>query len=240
VDQNGFAGGCIIALPFVLPSKQCHSEEFERTGFRFRAGFHNHFDRITRFYGDTSKPSAPIVSLAAKIPNGQSDEPAPEGWRQSREFLQSVATFEELAEYETSIEAFQAADKKIQACFDFLADHLGALQRALPYLVTWTVYPISVFDVYDQILKLEEDVRHKVVHRGLKPELKDAKECFRACCEVVRWLCDVAGYPKKDMHPLLDQSASGFAMRSGEPHVCSETEMETIARMMRVVFPQKQ
>ncbi len=31
--------------------------------------------------------------------------------------------------------------------FVYLSEYLGTLQRSLPYLVTWTIYPVSFFDV---------------------------------------------------------------------------------------------
>lgn len=91
--------------------------------------------------------------------------------------------------------------------------------------------------LYDSLLRLEKDVRHEVVHRGKRPEKLSAKETFRACCEVVRWLCDVAGLPVKPLTPALNTHTFQIAASSATPNVCSAAELETIRRMFGVLDP---
>ena len=50
--------------------------------------------------------AAPIVSLCAKLKEGQADKPPAGNYKQSREYLQSVAVFEELTEHDSSVKAF--------------------------------------------------------------------------------------------------------------------------------------
>jgi hypothetical protein len=73
--------------------------------------------------------------------------PVPAGWQSARETLQSVACFQDKAEYSTLDGAFEKAGDKIQGCFNYLSDQLAALQSSMPYLSSWQVYPISQFDV---------------------------------------------------------------------------------------------
>ena len=91
--------------------------------------------------------------------------------------------------------------------------------------------------LYDEILRLEEKVRHGVVHKGTQPAIIEAKAAFRACCKGVRWLCDVAGYPKKEMVPPPDEVVPGFGAGSQDPFVCGPAEMEVLRRMFRIVLP---
>jgi hypothetical protein len=90
--------------------------------------------------------------------------------------------------------------------------------------------------LYDEMLSLEKDVRHKVTHRGVQPDVTEAKRSFKCACEVVRWLCGVAGLPQKPMNPPLDKSAPRFsASGNRESFVCSEMEMRLISQMIGVV-----
>src|SRR4051794_682124 len=86
-----------IALPFVLPSNKCISEESSRSGFRMKMELHNHYDRLTRFRLEGS--GTPSVFRAQKLDPKAKEPPCPAGLRQSRDFLQSVAVFEEPIEY---------------------------------------------------------------------------------------------------------------------------------------------
>ena len=90
--------------------------------------------------------------------------------------------------------------------------------------------------LYDELLSMEKDLRHQVAHRGMRPPLPEAKACFRACCEGVRWLCDIAGFRVKEMNPVAESFTRGLSAGSSKSHVCSETEMETIRRMFGVIL----
>lgn len=91
--------------------------------------------------------------------------------------------------------------------------------------------------LYDSLLKLEKNVRHEVVHRGKRPEKAKTKEAFRACCEGVRWLCDVAGFHVKPLRPDLNSHTSQMVANSVTPYVCSATELEMIRRMFNAMGP---
>lgn len=90
--------------------------------------------------------------------------------------------------------------------------------------------------LYDQVIDLEQRVRHQVAHRGVRPNADDAKACFKACCEVVRWLSAVAGFPQKDMLPSAEDSAPGFSAGSAEPFACSAGDMEVLSRMFGITL----
>lgn len=134
-----------VSLPFPLPAKKCFNEELSLHDKRYSFGIHNHLDRMHR---TSDKPStAPCVYLAQKLSEGEQEQPTACEYRITREHLQSVAVFTDLGEYASPKEAFEEADKKIKTCLDALADRLARIQRSLPYAVSWTVYPVSVFDV---------------------------------------------------------------------------------------------
>lgn len=367
-------------LPFVIPSQKCLNTSFERDGRKYMAGFHNHFDRETI----TSKvPGAiPVVRLVEKQKDGTTPSAPPPERRVFREYLQSVVLVVEDKEHNSVSDAFQSAEKKIKDCFEFLGEYLGQIQRSLPYMTTWSLYPVSIFDVgvvhhrvdhfcpttnkwdpmgcgvsmslprqlraplflvdlehmgntppeldlanellaeaqlaifrriprlavlnsftaaetlansvyrsmrqsqligrgvaqdraeamaenerrshrtderflfgsgmkeatgrslfeenkkvYDDLIRLEENVRHQVSHRGARPSIEEARASLVTCCEAVRWLCDVAGMAKKEMTAALDKSLPGLSATSNSPHVCSPADMEVLRRMFGIVLP---
>lgn len=65
----------------------------------------------------------------------------------AREALQSVVIFEDMTDYPSGDAAFDGAETKISKCCEWLANFLSACQRAAPYLTSWLVYPVSLFDV---------------------------------------------------------------------------------------------
>lgn len=366
------------ALPFVLPSRECISCKFERNGYRFKLEYHSECDRMV---AQRKAPGAvPFVRLVPRLKEGEVEIEEWDCCQHHREYLQSVAIITDLSDYHSPDSAFKDANKKIQAGFEFLGEHLASLQRLLPYLATWTVYPVSLFDVgvvhhavftlnpdekqnslvacgvafstakqlraplfvtdlqntpqepdelslshellaeaqvaifrrqlrlavlnsfsaletlanavffqmrrsqlinwgvpeneadkiaeaerkshrtdekyllgdgmkqatgrslfednkavYNDVIRLEKDVRHEVAHKGRRPDRAEGKACFRACCEGVRWLCQVAGFPVKDMLPPPENSSPGFSTSSTEPYVCGEGEMEMLRGMFRII-----
>jgi hypothetical protein len=367
-----------VALPFVVPSSTCVRNEFEHNGAKFTLVIHNHLDRLTR---TPSHPAAyPQVLLVPKLRERETQPERHGDMRLTREFLQAVAVIKETAEHASPYEAFKGADNKIKLCMDALTDHLLAIQKAVPYLVSWTVYPVSLFDVgtihhsvshlcptsgnwepvawgvainvarqlsaplfladlttvptvqpemdlcnellaeaqtalfrhtrrltvlnaclaveslanytfrkrrieqllasgtppqnasvtaeqerkrnrtneafllhsgilaasgrslvvenkklYDEFL-VHKKMRHQTAHAGYLPQADEARACFVCCCEVVRWLCDVAMLPIKPMLPNQNVM-SGFAAQSGSSYVLSAAELDTIRRMFGIVLP---
>jgi hypothetical protein len=131
-----------IALPYTLPSRGCIHQKICLDGREYEYSIHNYLDRLTIF-PDTS-PAWPAVRL---VPRSEPAHLPHIGWRFARETLQSVACFVEVAESSDPNEPFVNAIDKVNACFRYLSDHLAKLQRAMPYLSSWQIYPISQFDV---------------------------------------------------------------------------------------------
>lgn len=354
--------------------------EAEKVGQRFHLQYFNGSDRLTV---TPKQPNAlPTTYLVPRLKPGDSEPITRESAQISREHIQSAAVFHDLKEYASVKEAFEDADSKVKKCFEILGEHLAELQRALPYLVTWTIYPVSHFDIgvvhhkvdhfcptsgdwkvvggavsmslarqlqvplfvfdfkslpnepdhvslahellaeaqvalfrgllrlavinsftaletlsnfvfkqqrlkqlkkwgvpeaeatviaederkdhrsderfllgegmkkatgrslfqeskalYESLLKLEKEVRHEVVHRGIRPDKAKAKEAFRSCCEGVRWLCDVGGFHVKPLSPDFKAHTFQISADSATPHVCSATELETIRRLFGAMGP---
>jgi len=55
--------------------------------------------------------------------------------------------FEEETDYSSPDDALRDAPAKIKACFEWLGEFLAAFHRSAPYMMSWVVYPISMFDV---------------------------------------------------------------------------------------------
>jgi hypothetical protein len=360
-----------IALPFMLPTKHDVMEQFESDGFQFTCTIHNQMDRLLR--GGTKSSPQPLAMLVPKL-TGNKARSQVAGGMEYRQPLQSVAEFVETTEYGTPKEAFRGAQKKIATCFVLLSGYLTAIQRSLPYMASWVVYPLSLYDVgmvyhsvdhfcptksdwvilassfcasigrqlrlpffeadlkkvayppdldlanellaeahvslfrsiprlavlnsftavetlansvfgrlrsaqlvkygvpekdaeeiadgerranrtderyllntglqkmvgrslaienkalYDEILKLEKQIRHTVAHKGIRPTMDEARNCHRVCCEVVRWLSEVAGYPNKPLVPAGQPSMS-FAAGS-ELHMSSSVEISAIRALL--------
>jgi hypothetical protein len=90
--------------------------------------------------------------------------------------------------------------------------------------------------LFDDLIGLEEKIRHQVSHRGLRPTIDEARAIVVACCEGVRWLCDVGGLPKKEMVAPPHKSFSAFASAANmPPHTCSAVEMEVLRRIFGIV-----
>jgi hypothetical protein len=137
-----FRWGIHIALPFTLPTSACLHERVSVDGRSYDFSIHNFLDRLTTF---PATPSTwPVVGLIARsVPT-----PSPEtGWRIARETLQSVAAFVEVSEHPSAGDAVVGAAEKVKTCFQWLTGKLAELQKAMPYLSAWQVYPISQFEV---------------------------------------------------------------------------------------------
>lgn len=131
-----------VALPFCLPARSPLAEEVTVDGRTYAFSLRSSVDRVITF--PASPPSWPSVRLVAR------SEPSPtpaRGQRLQREPLQSVACYEDRTEASDAITAFGNANEKVQACFRHLSAALSRIQRAMPYLASWQVYPLSQFDV---------------------------------------------------------------------------------------------
>jgi hypothetical protein len=133
------------ALPFMLPLEKCVSKEVQLGDKKYNLQFHNHLDR--QFIIDPRFGGFPKIRLVPKKVPNQPEAPLPVGQSGSRQQLQSIAIVTEMEEFLTPEQAFKQAEKKIETSIQIISDFLAALQRQLPYLATWTVYPISLFDV---------------------------------------------------------------------------------------------
>jgi len=134
-----------LSLPYPFPAKDCVRQSVTILEKPFSFSIHNHYSRVIQTI--RSGESGPVyfrVVLEDKRhkPGNYSDCVA-----FTREDLQSVVFFEDMTDYASPKDAFARADAKIKACFDWLASYLSACQRAAPYLTSWLVYPISMFDV---------------------------------------------------------------------------------------------
>lgn len=140
--DSRFRWGMHVSLPFPFPNKRCVRETATIADAEYSFEIHNHFDRL--FVTPKNEPAMPRAVLHDR------NKPLPDGLKDCHvhaEYLQSVAVFQDKAEYPHPNEAFGDASKKIQACFDYLTQFLAEKQRQAPYLTAWLVYPISLFDV---------------------------------------------------------------------------------------------
>jgi hypothetical protein len=133
-----------VPLPYPFPSRVCVCRPIAVAEKPFLFSIHNHFDRVTRVLQDPGTGATyPAVSLEDKRA-AQTLKPGEAG---SREMLQSVAWFQGMTDYSTPVEAFSGAQETIKACLAYLSTFLSACQREAPYLVSWLVYPITMFDI---------------------------------------------------------------------------------------------
>jgi len=127
-----------VALPFPFPFRQYHEGRMQGGGGAYKFVVTNGLDRVVFPKG------WPKVALVRR------GEPAAAGHHKAtsgREILQSVAVFVEEMTYASPGDAFKDCESKVRECMEHLADFLGRLQRSSPYLCSWLVYPISLFDV---------------------------------------------------------------------------------------------
>jgi hypothetical protein len=134
-----------LSLPYPFPSKECVRQSVTILEKPFAFSIHNHYSRVIQTIrsGESGPVYFRVLLEDKRRPPGNYTDCV--GF--TREDLQSVVVFGEITDYTSPQEAFAHADAKIRACFDWLASFLSACQRAAPYLTSWLVYPISMFDV---------------------------------------------------------------------------------------------
>jgi len=134
-----------LSLPYPFPAKECVRQSVTILEKPFSFSIHNHYSRIIQTIrsGESGPVYFRVLLEDKRHPPGIYSDCV--GF--TREDLQSVVIFEETTDYTTPKEAFARADAKITACFDWLSSFLSACQRVAPYLTSWLVYPISMFDV---------------------------------------------------------------------------------------------
>lgn len=367
-----------VSLPFPLPSRDCVIPTAGDHQLPYELSIHNHLDRL--LVVPKAQGGWPRVTLLHK---NQPTPIADEGHSTIRENLQSTAILIERKLYVTPKDAFADAANKVIAGMQLLADYLAAYQRAVPYLVSWQVYPISRFDVgvvyhgvdhlcpntgrydlvasaltinlarqlnqplcyvdsptpsteppspvdlsnellaegqfalarslprsavinsyqavetlanvvfknlkkaqllsagslepdaestaeqerkqhrteasfllhrglddasgrslfredqrkYDRILKLQ-GVRHQVAHRGYKPSPTEAENAHLLCCEVVQWLCGVAGFPVRPLLPDDQDLLPGLQTIANDINIRSAVTLEFLRRALNLHPPQ--
>lgn len=143
-----------LSLPFPFPAKDCVQQTVNVLGKSFSFSIHNHFNRVIQTIKQPGE-SGPVYFRVLLEDKRQPAVNYSDCGAFSREELQSVVFFEDLTDYLSPNEAFAGAESKIKSCFDWLASFLSACQRAAPYLTSWLVYPISLFDVgtvYHEVL----------------------------------------------------------------------------------------
>ena len=134
-----------VALPYPLPLKQCVHQIAPTSKGDFRFGVHAHLDRVIRI--PTIKGAIPQVFLRKGLPFPAHTHNSETAFTEHRELLQSVAVFEECTEHPNPKDAFHDAATKVNVCFSFLTDFLLSIQKSMPYMASWMIYPISMFDV---------------------------------------------------------------------------------------------
>lgn len=134
-----------VSLPFPFPSRKCIKQDVTLEGKPFSFEIHNHYDRIMQIIQQPPVPPLPRAFLINKW------EPTPVPQQgcmgMHREQLQSVAFLDGQTDFATHAEAVAGAEQKIKAGLAYLASYLAACQRDAPYLSSWLVYPVSLFDV---------------------------------------------------------------------------------------------
>jgi hypothetical protein len=142
-----------LSLPYPFPAKECVHQSITIFDKPFSFSIHNHYSRIIQTV--RSEESGPVYFRVLLEDKRLPCRNYVDCVGFTREDLQSVVIFEETTDYPTPKEAFARADAKIGACFEWLSSFLSACQRAAPYLASWLVYPISMFDVgtvYHEVL----------------------------------------------------------------------------------------
>lgn len=132
-----------VALPFCLPATSFQPRKVTIEQRDYEVSLCNYMDRVTVY-----PPSAQAIPSVSLVHRGHSPtHRAAPGSCMTRESLQSVACYHELVEANDPALLFDAASDKVRACFRHLSELLSSIQRSMPYLVSWQVYPLSQFDV---------------------------------------------------------------------------------------------
>jgi len=151
-----------VSLPYPFPFLRYHREEIKVNERNFEFIVSNGLDRVFL------KSAMPRVTLCPGLRDSQGKKgksrKSQNELEKNREILQSVAIFRVKVIYPSPDKAFKGAENKIKECMNYLAEFVASIQRKAPYLVSWLIYPISLFDV-------------GMVHHGI--------ECF--CLDCKRW-----------------------------------------------------
>lgn len=140
-----FRWGMHLSLPYPFPAKECVKQTLSVHGKPYAFGIHNHFNRVIKTIRNGS--SGPVYFSVVLEDKRKPAESYADCVSFARESLQSVVIFEELTDYASGDAAFDGAEHKIGECCEWLSGFLAACQRAAPYLTSWLVYPVSLFDV---------------------------------------------------------------------------------------------
>jgi hypothetical protein len=134
-----------VSLPYPFPAKSCVKQTITILDKPFAFGIHNHFNRVIMSIrqGD----AGPVYFRTILEDKQKPAESYADCVSFAREALQSVVIFEDMTDYPSGDAAFADAEAKIGKCCEWLSGFLSACQRAAPYLSSWLVYPVSLFDV---------------------------------------------------------------------------------------------
>ena len=135
-----------VALPYPFPCKTCIGRDIVVADKPFTFEIHNHFDRVIQTF---RAPDSGVPYFQASLVERQAPNPTPPNGcvAVTREQLKSVAYFGGHTDYASPGEAFEGTGTTVTACLDWLASFLAACQRDAPYLLSWLVYPVSLYDV---------------------------------------------------------------------------------------------
>ena len=134
-----------FSLPYPFPAKECVKQAVTILDKSFSFEIHNHFNRVIKTIrrGD----AGPVYFSVLLEDKRKPAETYTDCISFAREALQSVVIFEDRTDYPSGDAAFDGAEVKIGKCCEWLSSFLSACQRSAPYLTSWLVYPISLFDV---------------------------------------------------------------------------------------------
>jgi len=89
---------------------------------------------------------------------------------------------------------------------------------------------------YDALLELQK-IRNDVAHRGYRPTPDQARKGHRTACEVVRWLCEVGGYPVKAMMPTVECTNPNLQVFSKDVFAKNELEFAAVRALLGALVP---
>jgi hypothetical protein len=89
---------------------------------------------------------------------------------------------------------------------------------------------------YESILTLQE-LRHQVAHTGSKPTPTEAENGHLLSCEVVQWLCGVAGFPVRPLLPDDHDLIPGLQTIANDVNIRSAVTLEFLRRALNPPEP---
>jgi hypothetical protein len=134
-----------LSLPYPFPSRKCVQVRAAIASSEYAVSIHNHFNRVV--LNIQASKTSPMYFKAILEEKKHPAKEYPGCVSFVREALPSVVRFEEQKEYASPNDAFAKADSKVKNCADWLAEYLGTWQREAPYLETWHVYPVTLFEL---------------------------------------------------------------------------------------------